>query len=424
MAWKVSGDPQAPQDAIAWFRARVPLTKDQWLELEERARRRAFTVAGVAQLDVVADVWQAMDQAIDQGLPFKDFKAAVRDKLERAWGGTVGNPGYRIETIFRVQVQEAYNAGRWRQMTEPAVLRARPFWLYDAVLDRRTTAICRERDGKIYRADDPWWQTNYPPLHFRCRSGVRTLSAAEAEEFGGESRSKPRAEPHPGFGLAPNRGEWQPAPGRWAAPLQAEYNRKARRAVVESEGEIPQINLHWEDYGREIGDDAIARIWQIGRRLAPIPDGIGVPVVFLRPRIVVERFRRTGFYLVTGDKAQILISVSRPREWIGQPFAFGTMSMVSATGRDAVRAFGLTYAHERWHHRYWQASDAFRTRVGDEYDQALGRVKFVSVQAQQSPPDWFAETVLAFRLQPKALKAFDRAGYNAVRKLLRELDAE
>lgn len=217
MAWKVSGDPQAPQDAIAWFRARVPLTKDQWLELEERARRRAFTVAGVAQLDVVADVWQAMDQAIDQGLPFKDFKAAVRDKLERAWGGTVGNPGYRIETIFRVQVQEAYNAGRWRQMTEPAVLRARPFWLYDAVLDRRTTAICRERDGKIYRADDPWWQTNYPPLHFRCRSGVRTLSAAEAEEFGGESRSKPRAEPHPGFGVTPLGEEWSP----WVKKLDA-----------------------------------------------------------------------------------------------------------------------------------------------------------------------------------------------------------
>lgn len=43
-------------------------------------------------------------------------------------------------------------------------------------LDERTTGICRSRHGVILPLDHPWWFTNWPPLHFGCRSIVLPLT--------------------------------------------------------------------------------------------------------------------------------------------------------------------------------------------------------------------------------------------------------
>lgn len=207
----------APDDAIAWFKARVPMTKGEWEQLEERARRRAFTVAGVAQLDLVTDVWAAMARSIAAGETFEQFKAAVGDKLAKAWGG---EDPHRLETIYRTNVQMAYQAGRYRQMTEPTVLRLRPYWLFDAVVDGRETEICRVRDQVCRLADDPWWRANYPPLHYRCRSGVRSLTKRQAEARG-ITVDLPETDPADGFGLAPIPEEWDRG---WAKGVQQSAN--------------------------------------------------------------------------------------------------------------------------------------------------------------------------------------------------------
>lgn len=219
--WKVSADPVDPEEAIAWFRSRVPLTKEEWQALQEQARRKAFTVAGVAELDLLAEAWDSLARAIEQGTPYAEWANGVRNRLEAAWGRP---DGQRLEAIFRTNVQMAYSSGRWVQMEDPEFKETRPYRMYDAILDSRTTRICQERNGTVLPADDPWWQRNWPPLHFNCRSGVRSLTQAEAERRGTTERP-PSAPGQEGFGLAPDASEWgrayargitaQTQPGQW-----------------------------------------------------------------------------------------------------------------------------------------------------------------------------------------------------------------
>lgn len=199
--WSVSADPLRFEEAIAWFQGRVPLLKAEWSQLTEEARRRAFTAAGVALLDRMAELHASLLRALEEGTPLDEWRREALGILGQGW-----NRGH-LETIFRNNIQAAYSAGRWDQLQDPAVRRSHPYLMYDAVLDDRTTEICRARDGVVRPADDPWWQDNWPPLHHNCRSGVRALTAAEAQRRG-ISPNPPSIPPQEGFGLSPAAEEW------------------------------------------------------------------------------------------------------------------------------------------------------------------------------------------------------------------------
>ncbi|AZF88290.1 head morphogenesis protein [Meiothermus phage MMP7] len=262
--WRVSANPVHPEEAIAWFRARLPLPKAEWLALEERARRKAFTVAGVAQLDLLAEVWDSLARALEEGTPYTEWAKEARTRLEDTWGR---RNSARLETIFRTNVQMAYSSGRWAQMTQPEVRQARPYWMYDAVLDNRTTSICQERHGTVLPADDPWWQGNTPPLHFSCRSGIRPLTSEQAQARGIAERL-PEEPPQEGFGLSPDASEWgrayargitaQTQPGQWepafigAPPDWQSYGRPERLPPRPAPGPLlPTV--------KEAGEDGFTR---------------------------------------------------------------------------------------------------------------------------------------------------------------------
>lgn len=50
-----------------------------------------------------------------------------------------------------------------------------PLLQFDAILDGRTSPICKSLDGVIKPVSDPFWNIYYPPNHFGCRSDVRAL---------------------------------------------------------------------------------------------------------------------------------------------------------------------------------------------------------------------------------------------------------
>jgi SPP1 gp7 family putative phage head morphogenesis protein len=198
VAWKVSADPVDFDEAVAWFRKRVAMTAEERTRLTGEARRQGFFVSHAAQLDVVHDVWKALDAAIAKGTPLADFKREVGPKLREAWSPKdVPDPAWRLETIFRQNVQNAYSAGRYRQATDPDVLDERPVWMFDAILDGRETSICKACDGTMLAAEDKWWLSHQPPLHFNCRSSVITLTEEQAGKL---SKKKPDVPVPAGFG--------------------------------------------------------------------------------------------------------------------------------------------------------------------------------------------------------------------------------
>lgn len=178
----MAGSGDVPFDeAIESFRRRVPMRKERWLKRQAEAKQRAFTVAGVASADVLTDVWLALDDSIARGATFEEFKALVAEKLTTEWAGTVANPGHRVETIFRTNALTAYSAGAYEQRNDPVVKRRRPYLQFRAVGDQRTTDICRELDGKVLPADDPFWASHTPPLHFQCFPTGTMVTAASGD---------------------------------------------------------------------------------------------------------------------------------------------------------------------------------------------------------------------------------------------------
>lgn len=229
MAWRAPAADDEFDRAEAWFSSRIVLSDDQRERIPFDARSRAFWIAGVAQLDMVQDVRNAIAAALRNGTGLAEFQKAVDAQLASAWGKS--DP-HRIGLIFRNACQTAYNAARWEQMTQPSVLLVRPFWMFDAIKDGRTSAICLLCGGTILPADDPWWDTHQCPLHHHCRSSIRNLTRREAERRG-ITAEYPRTDKgelvvaDPGFGLSPKLAqEWRPAPGSRDADLMAELERK------------------------------------------------------------------------------------------------------------------------------------------------------------------------------------------------------
>lgn len=188
------------------------MTDEEFSLLETKSHERAFTLAGVRDLEVVSQVYAQIDRAIEDGTDLQTFKKSVKESLTSQWGKA---DSHRIETIFRTNVQTAYSRGRREQLRDPDVLALRPFWVYDATLDSRTSDICRELNGTVLPAGDPFWSSRTPPNHFNCRSQIRSLRPSEAKRRGISPR--PTVEPQEGFREAitddyqPSEADYPPA---------------------------------------------------------------------------------------------------------------------------------------------------------------------------------------------------------------------
>lgn len=172
--------PFIPKEALAFWKDKVPLSPGQFRKLADGAKAKAFAVTGIAKGDELATVFNALQRAIENGTTFGDFKKEAAEVFERR--GWNEKAPWRIDTIFRTNIQMAYNAGRYKQMKEVADLR--PFWMLDAVIDKRSSEICPPLNGAVYAADDPFWDTWFPPNHFRCRTGVTSLSDRQVKARG------------------------------------------------------------------------------------------------------------------------------------------------------------------------------------------------------------------------------------------------
>lgn len=137
---------------------------------------KAIEVSGVLRDKLLGDVKMVLLNHIKSGEPLGD---TIR-KLKEVFEPYVGDPTtirdeklvepYRLETIIRTNVTEAYNQGRIVEMLDPEVKDMLSGVQYSAVIDTRTTEVCRLLHGKVFDKDDPELHRLAPPNHFNCRS--------------------------------------------------------------------------------------------------------------------------------------------------------------------------------------------------------------------------------------------------------------
>ena len=224
--WRITAEPLRFDEAVDAFASKVPLTEDLISELAEHAGPRAWTIAGVTQLEVVQFVHGSLEKAIADGVPFETWQAEVDDALTKAWGK---RDSPRMLTVFINANQGAYNAGRYAQQTDPEMLKLRPFGMYDSVVDGGTTDFCLAWDGKILPIQEFVKRGAHPATHHRCRAGIRSMRASEVDRGGGPTPASalPTGKAPKGWGGDPTTTRFRPEPAKYDRQLWNEYQRKA-----------------------------------------------------------------------------------------------------------------------------------------------------------------------------------------------------
>lgn len=170
------------EEAVAYFKERVPVTASRFYQIAAEYRALAFTVSGYTKAQVLKKFYDELLAALEDGNSLAEFRENMNDFLEAE--GYEGITPYQAENIFRTNIQMAYNVGHYKRMTEPGVKELRPYWQYDAVNDSKTRPSHLAMDGRVFMADDPIWDTWFPPNGFKCRCTVKTLSKRQMEQRG------------------------------------------------------------------------------------------------------------------------------------------------------------------------------------------------------------------------------------------------
>jgi len=155
----------------------VVLPDEYYGKLVGVQRSQATTIAGLASLEQIKFVIDAVSKVLKDGGTFASFQEAVKK-------GDMGIklPKHRLDNIFRTNMQASYARGRWDQ--QGRVMSTRPYLMYDAINDSRTRAAHSAMDNTILHRDDPFWKTHYPPNGYRCRCTVISLSEKQAQKRG------------------------------------------------------------------------------------------------------------------------------------------------------------------------------------------------------------------------------------------------
>ena len=244
------------EEAAAFMRGRVPVTRAEWNALEPKLRFRAFTVARLAQLDHIDTARQVLSRAMESGKGVAEtyrqwqmLRTLARDNAMEL------RPGY-WENVFRTNTQTSYTAGKLMQFQNNPP----PAWRLLVVEDSRTSDICRGllsagKQSLTLASDHPFWAGfGYPPYHYQCRTGLQAVYQSEIDD-GAEvdnpamENLRARFKPMKGFGGNPldNGNYWMMTPSM--------FERGLRYGVISEfnmlDNIVANFNSVWKGYKRE-----------------------------------------------------------------------------------------------------------------------------------------------------------------------------
>lgn len=153
-------------------RGTVFINSEALSELKTRALMNSTTVKG----RIVTDVQNILLQGVALGAGVAD----MIPEIQKAFLPYIGDPTilkngeplsrFAIENIIRTESTAAFNRGRLVQMRSPEAEFFMQGVEYSAILDSRTTPVCRNLDGKVFKTDSNALTDLTPPNHYMCRS--------------------------------------------------------------------------------------------------------------------------------------------------------------------------------------------------------------------------------------------------------------
>lgn len=285
------------KEQIAFFRAKANVTTEHWTDVWQEEHDHAFMVAGANRIDLLVDLRQAVDRAIAGGGTLEQFRKDFDVVVAKYGWDYNGGRNWRTRVIYETNLRTSYAAGRWQQLQ--AVKQARPFWEYvhsDSVQHPRPQHLAW--NGLVLHADDPWWQTHFPPNGWGCQCSVRARNQRDLMRMGkvgpdqapasdmqevlvGKNGPMPQtietpAGVDPGFGYAPGRSAFEQLAQNTltkSAQLSAEAAAKALEPLLQLPRMQQALGAGYDAFQASVLDAGEAR-------------GLSVPVGALDAQLV------------------------------------------------------------------------------------------------------------------------------------------
>jgi hypothetical protein len=225
-------------EAIRYFRQKITLPTQAWTDVWQGMHARAFVVAGATRSELLCDLRLAIDKAIADGTTLADFRKDFDAAVKRAGWSYKGSRGWRTSTIYGTNLSVAYSAGRYAQINDPAMRAEFPYWRYRTMDDARVRPLHASWNNIVLPANDPWWDTHYPPNGWSCRCWVEPVTREMFETLKNSPRFRTVAPDDGTFNWTnPNTGDVVRVPNGidpgWAYnPGQAAYGQNISADVM------------------------------------------------------------------------------------------------------------------------------------------------------------------------------------------------
>jgi len=171
-----------PNEAAAdYIRGKAVADPKNFGNLPDQLKQRAFTVAGIEQLDVLRRMRDIIAK-LPEGASWDEAKKELAAEISPFVGGDDKAARAKAEFTLRIHGAQVYAVARHQQ--QMGVVDRFPYWQYETVGDSRVRPGHAALDGKVLRADDPWWKTHYPPWDWGCRCIVHALDEEDALDIG------------------------------------------------------------------------------------------------------------------------------------------------------------------------------------------------------------------------------------------------
>lgn len=174
------------QEQVDFLKRKLNLPTERWDDIQKSGHDRSFIVAGASIADMVADFHDAINKAANDGESIQSFRKRFDGIVKKygweGWTGSGSKKGrdWRTRVIYQTNLLTSYSAGRLKQLNDPDLRKVRPYWRYihnDTVQHPRPLHV--SWSGLVLHADDPWWQTHFPPNGWGCLCHVQAVRESE-----------------------------------------------------------------------------------------------------------------------------------------------------------------------------------------------------------------------------------------------------
>lgn len=178
-------------EALDYMKRRVPMPSAHWSDLESGMHAKGFVVAGAVKSEMVCDFHGAITRAVEEGRTLADFRKDFDSIVAKHGWSYRGKRGWRTATIYNTNMRMANNAASWKRMTDPDVMKARPYVMYIGGLSSHPRKEHLAWNGIVLPLTDPWWDTHWPINAYGCKCKTRSLSLREMERDGIKPSKRP-----------------------------------------------------------------------------------------------------------------------------------------------------------------------------------------------------------------------------------------